>query len=169
MNTFQNQTTSHHLVAQMPDDPDDLELCLMDFMLPATDYNTLYKMATELKELEEDNANHSEYESSPSSDPTHEQILGAYEFFQDNYRDAQIGPSDYTTIFYPRKDQEFVKLTVGSQGCNLKRITQATGLRYLWYNKEGFFQLWGETHQMIRAKILLDRQANWSHQILENR
>ena len=146
-------------------DPEDLEQCLEDFMLSPE----LREMARELAELETDNANLTQFECQPSSHHTDDQLQGAYQFFMDQYRDAQIGPGDYSTLHFPRKDSEFVSLTVGKQGCNLKRITEESGLRYMWYNSDGFYQLWGEPQQMLVAKGLLDRQATWAHQLIESR
>lgn len=137
------------------EDPEDLDECLDTFMCEGVNDSGL-------SEIIKDNKCFDEWSLGKHIHLSDEQEKEAYEFFIDNYRDAQIGCGDYHRVEYPNKSRDFVCLTIGKSGCNLKRITEETGLNYMWYNRDGYFEMWGNIPNLQYAKHLLDCQANWA-------
>jgi hypothetical protein len=62
----------------------------------------------------------------------------------------------YTRVYLPTTDNVFnISKIIGNRGSNLIKITEVSNIHYIWYNNDGYFELWGDENCLPQASTLL--------------
>ena len=70
----------------------------------------------------------------------------------------QNGPPQfaaYTRVYLPKDCYHRISHIIGDRGKNLIDITEKNYIHYIWYNNEGYFELWGDEQNLPYACMRL--------------
>jgi hypothetical protein len=62
----------------------------------------------------------------------------------------------YTRVYLPfcnenQSNSEWASRIIGNRGENLIYITETNNIHYIWYNNDGYFELWGDERYLPDA------------------
>ena len=93
-----------------------------------------------------------------------------------NYNDPNHKPpfcTDYTEIDLntdSNLNDEVMRITIGKDGCNFKKITENNNIAYIFHNKEtNKIEIWGNKNKFCKVIKQINNHINYAKQLIEDR
>ena len=89
-----------------------------------------------------------------------------------NYKDPNHVPpfaTDYTEMYAP-ENVEVTSITIGKDGCNLKKITEQNEIAYIYHNKESNkFEIWGSRNKFTKVQKQIQNHIDYATRLIQSR
>ena len=75
--------------------------------------------------------------------------------------------TDYTEFDVSSYSEECLKITIGTNGKNLKKITENNNIAYIYHNKSNNkFEIWGNQSKFSKVINEIKNYLNWAYNYL---